>query len=168
MRKFLFPSIMLIAIALTSFTTSNFRGTVQHASGISPFSAGIATTEVVPFSADIDIPCTGETVTVSGNLLIVSTFQINGNRVTAKSLFSPIGVSGVSTSGESYHATGNTQFIFTGSLVNGQFSSLYVNNFRIIGQGPGNNFLVHETGVFTVNANGTTSATIDNFSIDCK
>jgi hypothetical protein len=167
MRKFLFPSAMLIAIALTSFTSSNFNGTVKkHASGFSTASAGF--TEVVPFSADIDIPCTGETVTVSGNLLIVSTFQINGSRVSAKSLFSPMGVSGVSTSGESYQATGNTQFTFTGSLVNGQFSSIFVNNFRIIGQGPGNNFLVHETGVITFNANGTVSAVIDNFSIECK
>jgi hypothetical protein len=125
MRKFLFPSIMLIAIALTSFTTSNFSGTgVQHTPGISPSPAGITTREVVPFSADIDIPCTGETVSVSGNLLIVSVLLINGNRITSKSLFSPMGVKGFSTSGKSYQATGNTQFIFTGSFVNGQFSSL--------------------------------------------
>jgi hypothetical protein len=79
-----------------------------------------------------------------------------------------MGVKGFSTSGKSYQATGNTQFIFTGSFVNGQFSSLFVNNFRIIGQGPGNNYLVHETGIITVNANGATNTDIDNISIECQ
>jgi len=43
-----------------------------------------------------------------------------------------------------------------------------VNNFRIIGQGPGNNFLVHETFHFTINANGNVTAFVDHFSVDCK
>jgi hypothetical protein len=43
-----------------------------------------------------------------------------------------------------------------------------VNNFRIIGQGTGNNFLVHETFHITVNADGTMTASVDNFSVDCK
>ena len=43
-----------------------------------------------------------------------------------------------------------------------------MNNFRIIGQGPGNNFLVHETFHVTINANGVVTATVDNFSVECK
>ena len=37
---------------------------------------------------------------------------------------------------------------------------------NIIGQGPGNNYLVHETGIITVNANGATTTDIDNISIE--
>jgi hypothetical protein len=43
-----------------------------------------------------------------------------------------------------------------------------VNNFRIIGQGAGNNFLLHETFHITVNANGELTAVADNYSVDCK
>jgi hypothetical protein len=43
-----------------------------------------------------------------------------------------------------------------------------VNNFRIIGQGPGNNYLVHEVFHVTINANGEVTAYVDNFSIECK
>src|SRR6266567_741998 len=42
------------------------------------------------------------------------------------------------------------------------------NNVRIIGQGPGNNLLVHENAHITINANGTVTVFHDNFSVDCK
>jgi hypothetical protein len=38
----------------------------------------------------------------------------------------------------------------------------------MIGQGPGNNFLVHETLHITMAADGTVTVMHDNFSIDCK
>ena len=56
----------------------------------------------------------------------------------------------------------------TTSLQNGQATLTFVNNFRIIGQGSGNNFLVHETLHITVNADGTITVFHDNFSIDCR
>jgi len=37
-------------------------------------------------------------------------------------------------------------------LQNGQANMTFVNNFRIIGQGPGNNFLVHKTLQIKINA----------------
>ena len=61
-----------------------------------------------------------------------------------------------------------TQDEFSGSLVNGQFEETFVNNFRIIGQGPGNNFLIHENAHLTINANGDVTVTHDNFSAVCK
>jgi hypothetical protein len=44
----------------------------------------------------------------------------------------------------------------------------YVNNFRIIGQGPGNNYLIHNNFHYTINANGELTAWVDNFSAECK
>jgi hypothetical protein len=67
-----------------------------------------------------------------------------------------------------YQATGVTQDYFKGAFNNGQFNQTFVNNFRIIGQGPGNNFLVHENFHLTINANGEVTATHDNFSVECK
>ena len=61
-----------------------------------------------------------------------------------------------------------TQDHFKGSLQNGQFTQTFVNNFRIIGQGPGNNFLVHEVFHITINANGDVTVIHDSISVDCK
>jgi len=44
----------------------------------------------------------------------------------------------------------------------------FVNNFKIIGQGPNNNFLVHENLHVTINADGTLTAFVDNFSFTCQ
>jgi hypothetical protein len=43
-----------------------------------------------------------------------------------------------------------------------------VNNFRIIGQGRGNNFLVHENVHLTITANGDVGTAHDNFGVECK
>jgi hypothetical protein len=64
--------------------------------------------------------------------------------------------------------TSTNQDHFKSSFKNGQFNQTFVNNFRIIGQGPGNNFLLHETFHLTVNANGELTTIHDNFSVDCK
>ena len=48
------------------------------------------------------------------------------------------------------------------------YESTYINNFRIVGQGNGNNFLVHETYHVTVNANGEATAYVDNFRVECR
>jgi hypothetical protein len=38
----------------------------------------------------------------------------------------------------------------------------------MIGQGPGNNYSVHENFHITFNANGDVTAVQDNFNVDCK
>jgi hypothetical protein len=44
----------------------------------------------------------------------------------------------------------------------------YVNNFKIVGQGSGNNFMIHETLHLTVNPDGTLTAYVDNYSAECN
>lgn len=111
----------------------------------------------------------GEFVQLEGFLHTVVTATINDNNVSGKSHFQPMGVTGVGlTSGAKYQATGVTQQSFRGSLQNGQYNTTSVNNFRIIGQGPGNNFLVHENMHVTINANGEVVVTHENVRIDCK
>jgi hypothetical protein len=95
--------------------------------------------------------------------------RFKGNNFSGKDHFQPQGLSGFGTvSGDKYQATGVTQDQFGGSFQNGQAEQSFINNFRIIGQGPGNNFLVHESFHLTFNANGNVTAVHDNFSIDCK
>jgi hypothetical protein len=127
----------------------------------------------VSFPVDIFvfIPCAnggaGETVHVSGNLHeVINITSDNAGGLHVKTHFQPQGISGVGLpSGDKYQATGVTQDEFNTKV--GQ-EETFINNFRIIGQGPGNNFLVHETFHITVNANGSVTASFDHLSIDCK
>jgi len=130
--------------------------------------------DVSDINLTVFVPCAaggaGELVDLSGPLHTLITFTINGNNVSGTAHFQPQGLSGTGeTTGDKYQATGVTKASsFKGSFQNGQFTQTYVNNFRIIGSGSGNNFLVHEVLHVTFNANGTVTVFHDNFSIDCK
>jgi hypothetical protein len=96
-----------------------------------------------PIFIDVFVPCAaggaGEFVSLSGTLheVIHVTVDATG-ALHAKLLDQPQGGSGFGQkSGTAYRGTGMTQQL---SNTN-PFTS--VNNFRIIGQGPNNNFLVH-------------------------
>ena len=119
------------------------------------------------------VPCAdggaGEIIEMSGPLHTLVTARINGNSVSGKFHYQPQGISGIGqTTGARYQATGVTQQTFKSILQDGQARFNYINNFRIIGQGPENNFLVHENLRFTIYPDGTMTVSHDNFSVDCK
>jgi len=133
----------------------------------------VTTSTEFPISLTVFIPCaaggTGEFVALSGDLhdLFHVTFDGNGGfHLDAQD--NPQGVSGVGlTTGDKYQGTGVTRFDFNGTA-GGTIVYTAVNNFRIIGSGPGNNFLVHDNFHITVNPNGTVTSSHDNFSVTCK
>lgn len=140
---------------------------------IAPANGAVQVNDKTDISLTVFIPCAaggaGEVVDLSGPLHTLISFTINGNNVSGYFHFQPQGISGAGeTTGDKYQATGVTQESFKNSLQNGQANFTLVNNFRIIGQGPENNFLVHETMHLTVNADGTLTVFHDNFSIDCR
>jgi len=117
--------------------------------------------DVTDIDLAVFVPCAdggaGELVDLSGRLHTMIHFTINGNNVSGVGHFQPQGISGTGeTTGDKYQATGVTKdSSFKLSFQNGQANQTFVNNFRIIGQGSGNNLLVHEVAHITVNANGT-------------
>lgn len=138
-------------------------------------SAADVTTANAFFPVEIEtfVPCAnggaGEIVVLSGNLHDLFHITINGNSFKVKTHIQPQGIRGVGVdTGDRYRGTGVTQETFGGSLVNGQASSTFVNNFRIVGSGPGNNFLIHELVHVTFNAHGELTATADHLSTTCK
>jgi hypothetical protein len=140
---------------------------------VAPANAAVGVNDQTDIFLTVFIPCAdggvGEVVDLSGALHTLISSSINGNNVSGKFHFQPQGISGTGeTTGAKYQATGVTQYSFKSSLQNGQASFTFVNNFRIIGQGPGNNFLMHESLHFTINADGTMTVFHDNFSVDCK
>ena len=127
-----------------------------------------------PFSASLFISCAnggqGETVDLSGEVEVVthSTTDANGG-VHLSMHVRPAAVTGVgATTGLTYRGTGGG--LFSQFDAADGFPAVYtmINNFRIIGQGPGNNLLMHMTIHVTTNANGDQTAQVDLSSQDCK
>ena len=150
--------LALVVPALTIGTTSVAR-------------AEVTTNFTMPVDIGVFIPCAdggaGEVVTLSGDLhtLIRYTESASGG-IHAASHFQPQGISGVGeTTGDKYQGTGVTQDEFNATV---GVEETFVNNFRIIGQGPGNNFLLQEVFHITFNANGSITAFVDKFSVDCR
>lgn len=167
-EKPIISKILFLAIALALIVSL----------GVSQVQAK-ATAVVTNFSQPTDltvyVPCAalgaGEYVQLSGSLhvLFVTTIDNQGG-FHSKFHVQPQGISGTGlTTGAKYQATGETQGTFNGDLVSGQPSEqTFVNNFKIVGQGPGNNFMSHETFHITVNPDGTVTAFVDNFSVECR
>jgi hypothetical protein len=140
-------------------------------------SANSATTETVnqqvPFNAFVFVPCAaggaGELIHISGTLHVLThTTVSNSGNIHVKLHFQPQGVSGEGlTTGASYRATGVTQeeFNMNGPL---PITDTFVNNFRMIGQGPNNNFMVHQNFHVTINANGELTSFVDNVRVTCQ
>jgi hypothetical protein len=147
--------------------------TVGVVASVTAAQAEVVTNETISAPFSVFVPCAnggaGELISGTIDLHILVTSTVNGNNVSGKTHFQPQGGSLVgAVTGDTYRATGVTQDRFEGSLQNGQFNATFVNNFRMIGPGPGNNLLVHENFHVTINANGDVTVTHDNFSVDCK
>ncbi len=124
-----------------------------------------------PIDLFVYIPCAngglGEYVILTGTLhdLYHYTFDDLGG-VHFTYLDNPQGISGLGwDTGAKYQGTGVTRGDFSYRI---GYEESFINNFRMIGQGPGNNFQVHETYHVTINANGTMTVYVDNFSVECN
>lgn len=118
------------------------------------------------------VPCAnggqGEVVELTGNLHVLFQFAISSSgQVTLRDHSNPQGVVGTGLStGDRYRGTGVTQSHDRFGQVGESFT--FVNNFRIIGQGRGSNFTVHETFHLTVNANGTVTVATEKARVRCR
>ena len=109
----------------------------------------------------------GEEVVLEGPLHVVLTTTLDrSGGFHARSLSQPQGVAGTGqVTGDRYRGTGVTQDQFSGKV--GQ-TYTYVNVFNIIGQGPGNNALLHETVHYTVNPDGTVAVLHGDINASCR
>lgn len=174
MRTLSILAVLVTASTLLSFSTEKATDRLSKTKhSLKPPPTVFTDNQILPFSTQVYIPCAaggaGEFVEISGNLHVVFHVTINGNNAIIKSHAQPQGISGVGmTTGLMYQATGVTQDISKSSASNGQYAYSFVNNFRIIGQGPGNNYIVQNLFHVTFNANGELTAEVDNFTSECK
>jgi len=133
-----------------------------------------ATSIRVPFSQLTFVPCAaggaGEAVLLSGTLHIVSNVTIDANGgFHCQIHFQPQGATGTGqTTGVTYRTGGETRqsLNISGQGLPSEFT--FVNNFKIIGPGPNNNLLVHDTIHATLDANGNPTADVNNTSVECR
>jgi hypothetical protein len=140
------------------------------AASVSAAQAEVTTNEQVPLAFAGFVPCAnggaGEILsgTIEVHNLITST--VNDNNTSDRFQFQPHGTMVGAITGDVYRVTGVTQDTSAESLQNGHYTLTYVNNFRLIGPGPGNNLLVHETAHLTIDGDDVI-VQHDNLSIEC-
>lgn len=166
MKKSLFTRKTLNFLLATTVLTLVLAGVV--------FSQALAitTNEFVPFAQAALVPCAnggaGEVVLVEGTLHVQNHLTINNNRLSLKTHFQPQGAVGTGTvTGDKYQATGVTQEQDSTGVI-GASEFTFVNNFRIIGQGPDNNLQVHQLIHITIDANNIIRTNVINTTIDCN
>ena len=139
---------------------------------------GAAQADVINVTTPLDfvsfVPCanggTGEGVHVTGTLNFRISRSTDGSGgLHSTTLIRPQGVTAVGlTTGTTYQFRSVSRDVFnqqTGGVGNVVMS---VNNFRLIGPGPGNNAWEHNLVHVTVNANGTVTANFFPANIQCK
>lgn len=124
-------------------------------------------------SLNVFVPCAndgaGEVVALGGSLHTLVTTTTNENGSSFKVLNHPQGISGTGlTTGDQYRGTGGTQTAERVSFENGHSTQTFINNFRIIGRGPGNNLLLHTVAHVTVNANGDVTVDHQFDRVECR
>src|SRR6266487_6818593 len=166
----------LLIVAAAALTACDRTPTTPSSarSVVPAFSAVASNTNLtMPIDLLVFVPCAnggaGELIEVSGPLHVLSQLTIcNSGNVVLYSHFQPQGISGFGfVTGDKYQGTGITQSMNTFSTPF-PITFTFVNNFYMIGQEPNNNFKVHETFHFTINANGEVTAFVDNFSVTCQ
>jgi hypothetical protein len=133
-------------------------------------SGGVETNVRFPILFVAFVPCAnggaGETILLDGYLHSIFNVLVDGNGgFHLKIHDQPQGLSGTGqTTGDKYQGVGVTQ---TKQNVTAGQTYTFINNFSMIGQGPGNNYQVHQNYHLTINANGDLTVVHDNLSITC-
>jgi hypothetical protein len=136
--------------------------------------AEVTTNGEIPISREVFIPCAngglGELVFLSGYVHIQNRVTIGSHTLHFGFLSNPQGVVGQGqTTGDRYRGTGDTEYEMNLTPVPSfPYDFTFTSNFRIVGQGPGNNFLHHETYHVTINANGEVTTEMDRIMDECR
>jgi len=160
---------VIIIIGMISIYPTAYNGPSSSAA----YAAAETFTQVVkiPVDATVSVECAaggaGEQVHLTGEQKNVIHVTIdNAGGLHAKLHGNLQGVSGTGlTTGDKYQATGVINAEFNGKLGEEQ---TFVRNVHIVGQGNGNNSLIHVLFHITVNPNGSVTAFVDILNVECR
>ena len=164
----------LLAIAFVLFSVGCREESTGPAGYDGPsFAATTSTQQLVNHIANTPfVPCAnggvGEGVFVSGDIHIVFHVTLDGSGgAHVDEVHNPQGVSGTGlTTGAMYRGVGGTLLDASNVRVGEEHTS--VRNMMLVGQGPGNNLILHADFHVTVLADGTVTAFHDNLSLTCS
>lgn len=109
----------------------------------------------------------GEEVALTGTISVVNQIAYKDNGFTLTYHTSLHGVKGIGlTTGEIFTASGGSQGTITGSLENGQFKSVFIEQLRIISANV--TFNVRYKFNYTVTADGKVITEISEDEVDCR
>ena len=123
----------------------------------------------IPFAGfQVFVPCTGDTITFTqGSLHDMFYLTVNGSHFSMTTHDQPHSLMGTDTSGRRYEGVGITREHDSGSFVNGQAVTTFVNNFNMIGKAGAPSFKTHETFHVTFTPSGNITASHDSLRITC-
>jgi hypothetical protein len=133
-----------------------------------PVSAHAETvTQIVDFNSFVTA-CNGDTIALSGQLLIVQTTTATPSGGFVVSVhFQPQGISGTDLqTGTAYRGTGVTRDIVVTTPAGGT-TETFVNLFRVQATAGADSFIVSQLVHFTVSATGVLTASVDKSSTSC-
>jgi hypothetical protein len=144
---------------------------VGMAASVTAAQAEVVSNETVSYAYSGFVPCAnggaGELVTGTIDVHNLTTSTVNGNVDTWQFQFQPHGSLVGRITGDTYQLTGVTRGTYTDSLRSGEYTLTYVNSYKLIGPGPGNNLLVREIAHVTINGDDVL-VQHDDFTIECK
>lgn len=130
----------------------------------------VTTSSILPIRFVLSHPCSGEDVALSGELHLVSNVTLDasgGTHVEFQANFQ--GVSGVGlATGDRYELVGERLHTSLNTSGAPPLEMSITTNAHVIGQGPGNNALLHFLVHTTVNADGTVTSQIDEVRVECR
>ena len=145
--------------------------TVGMAASVTAAQAEVVSNETVSYAYGGFVPCAnggaGELMTGTIDVHNLTTSTVNGNVDTWQFQFQPRGSLVGRITGDTYQLTGVTRGTYTDSLRSGEYTLTYVNSYKLIGPGPGNNLFVREIAHVTINGDDVV-VQHDDFTIECK
>jgi hypothetical protein len=167
-------ALLLVAGAFALSSLGCGEEATEPAAAGAPSLAAAASTQQLVNHIEVTrfVPCAnggaGEDVFLSGDIHIVVHVTFDGSGgAHFDEIHNPQGVSGIGlTTGAMYRGVGGSPFDASNVRVGEEHTS--VANIMLIGQGPGNNLVLHTTFHITILANGTATSFHDNFRMECR
>ena len=154
----------LLCAALFALLFTAFAGAPAYAQATT-----VTTNETIPFTGSLSNICNGDQVTFSGTMHVVNAFTTNANGGThLKTHINYQNVTGTGTpSGLAYNVRTVTNEV-SNDADGAQSNATVISIVKLTAQGPTLDFYLRAVLHVTVNANGVTTSTVQETSIECR
>ena len=133
--------------------------------------AGVTTNEHLSLAYAGYVPCAnggaGELLTGTIDVHDLASETVNGNQEAWQFTFERRGELVGQATGDTYRLAGVEHGAYTQSLGSEHSTLTYVNRYRLVGPGPGNNLVVRETAHVTIDADENVVVQHDDFAVGC-